>query len=89
MTQTQEIVLKAVNAVVLRRKEAHRVPECALRSEVIDQICDYFPDNYVRMPSYNDIDKALQWLVNHGHLKATPAVNEMTYYVLPPKAPMV
>lgn len=77
------MVLNAVMDVVLRRKEAHRVPECALRSEVIDQICDYFPDNYVRMPSYNNIDKALQWLVNHGHLKATPAVNEMTYYVNP------
>ncbi|MCQ2310204.1 MAG: hypothetical protein MJZ64_00415 [Paludibacteraceae bacterium] len=83
MTSTQEIVLNAVNAVVLRRQKTHRVPECALRSEIRDQLNAYSPTGH-DMPSCRDTDDALQWLVNHGFLKATLAVNEMTYYVLPP-----
>lgn len=82
MTKQQDMVLNAVMDVVLRRRNEHHVPECALRSEIIDRIYDYFPDNLVRMPSSKVVDDELQWLVDHSHLRREEAINEPSYYVI-------
>ena len=71
MTYREKVVYEAVERVIARRAAAHRFPECALQSEIRDEI---------GVP-VEDLPDVLASLVSSGYLTVHPAQNEQSYYL--------
>ncbi len=71
MTWIEERVLWAVKSVIARRRAAHRFPECALQSEIRDEL----------VVPLADLPEQLSSLVSSGYLVTRPAQNQQSYYL--------
>lgn len=72
----EELVLKAVRAIIDRRRTAHRFPECALRREIDIELS--------RAGSTLDshaITRHLMNMVSSGLLEYRPTQNDQSYYL--------
>ena len=73
MKKKEQMVYGAIERIIKRRKEAHRVPHCALRRELIDEIKDDI--------SQYELSAILTRLVADGMLEYHPTVNDQSYYL--------
>ena len=69
----EELVLKAVRAIIDRRRAAHRFPECALRREIVREVEGKI--------AYHDLTRILMHLVNTNKLDFRPTKDEKSYYL--------
>ena len=67
----KEVVLRAVEAAILIRRDGHRYPECV----TLDEVAAIIPD-----VNRSAILHYLQQLATEDELTIRPAVNQPTYY---------
>lgn len=72
----EELVLKAVRAIIDRRRAAHRFPECALRREI-----DIELSRIGSVIDRHSVTRHLMNLVNTDKLEYKPTVNDQSYYL--------
>lgn len=73
MTKKEETVYNAIKAIIARRKEAHRFPECALRRELIDELQGILP--------FHELTKITMDLVRLGKISYRPTKDDQSYYL--------
>ena len=67
----KEVVLRAVEAAILIRKDLHRYPECV----TLDEVAAIIPD-----VNRSAIVRHLNQLAAEDELTIRPAINQQTYY---------
>ena len=67
----KEVVLRAVEAAILIRRDGHRYPECV----TLDEVAAIIPD-----VNRSAIVRHLNQLAAEDELTIRPAINQQTYY---------
>lgn len=80
LTQIDDMVLNAVMDIITDRKNRHRVPECALRREIVEHIRGVYGSN----ETSSNIDASLRLLVDRHHLRKAETINDKSYYIAVP-----
>lgn len=73
MAKKEQTVYNAIQAIIARRKAAHRFPECALRRELIDELRGILP--------FHELTKITMDLVRLGKISYRPTKDDQSYYL--------
>ena len=74
MTKKEEIVYRTVKGIIEQREAAHRIPDCAITRELIDEL-------HGQDISRDELSSILQQLCNQYILHMRATVNDQSYYL--------